>query len=85
MPRNYKRRTERASWSADMKDPAITAIRSGRTTREVSKTFNIARSTLQKRLKNNNTSDSSLGRLLVFSKDQEEELAILLPLNVLLG
>ncbi|KAB0804091.1 hypothetical protein PPYR_01061 [Photinus pyralis] len=60
MPRCYKRRTEKGSWSADRLEAAIAAIKTGRSIREVSKTFEIPRSTIQKRMKNSNNEEQEL-------------------------
>ncbi|KAJ3619091.1 hypothetical protein MTP99_005878 [Tenebrio molitor] len=75
MPRLYNRQTNKACWTADNLVAAIAAVRSGRAVREVSRTFEIPRSTIQKRMKNNHTEGPSLGRLPVFSKVEEKQLA----------
>lgn len=75
MPRVYKRKSEKARWTAEQLSAAINAINSGRSVREVARSFNIPRSTLQVRLKRNDTTNASLGRNSVFTKEEEEVLA----------
>lgn len=75
MPRTYVRKTNKASWTLEELQAAIAAIKNGRSVRGVSQTFNIPRSTLQKRIKTNDSSAPSLGRSSVFSKQQEKVLA----------
>lgn len=74
MPRTYKRITGRGSWTSTQLTAALNAVRTGRSVRDVARRFSIPRSTLQKRLKNNNVSDASMGRTSVFTKDEEEVL-----------
>lgn len=75
MPRHYKRHTEKAAWTANDLVAAVGAVRSGRSLREVSRSFAIPRSTIQKRMKTNNLEGPSLGRSSVFSKVEEVQLA----------
>lgn len=66
----------KAAWSSEQMRAALEAIHNGRSIREVSRSFGIARSTLQDRLKhNNNASEPSMGRHPVFSKEDEKLLA----------
>lgn len=72
MPSNYTRKTVKAAWSSEQMEAALNAIHNGKSTREVSRTFGIARSTLQDRLKHgNNASGPSMGRRPVFTKDEK--------------
>lgn len=75
MPRKYHKQTEKTSWTGDQLRAAITAVRNGRSIREVSRTFKIPRSSLQKRLKQNSYGGLSLGRTPVFSANTEKQLA----------
>lgn len=75
MPRTYHRQTEKGTWKCDQLKAAITAVRNGRSVREVSRAFNIPRSTLQKRLKQDSDAGPSLGRKPVFSIEEENFLA----------
>lgn len=75
MPRVYSRQTEKANWDCEQLKAALGAIRNGRSIREVSRAFNIPRSTLQKRLKQNSDAGPSLGRKPVFSTVEEKCLA----------
>lgn len=63
----------KAAWSSEQMQAALTAIHNGRSTREVSQTFGIPRSTLQDRLKRgNDASGPSMGRHSVFTKQDEK-------------
>lgn len=76
MPRTYCRETQKASWTSVQLKAALNSIRNGSSVREASKIFNIPRSTLQKRWKQNSDISPSLGRKAVFSVVEEELLAI---------
>ena len=54
---------------------AINAVNSGRSTREVGRSFGLAESTIRLRMKTGNTSAAVLGRKPVLSPEQEKELA----------
>ncbi|XP_031335324.1 tigger transposable element-derived protein 6-like [Photinus pyralis] len=75
MPRTYKRKTEKSSWSADDLQSALTELKNGSPLREVARRFGIPRSTLQDQRKRGNTSKLQLGRCPVFSEEQEGELS----------
>lgn len=75
MPRKYARKTAKAAWTAEQLTAALKAIKSGRPTRDVSRAFSIPRTTLQDRLKSDDSSDPSLGRKPVFCKEEENLLA----------
>lgn len=75
MPRNYKRTTERAQWTADDLTDAINDVKNGISIRTVAKNRNLPFSTLQERLKNMKTSAPRLGRKPVFTKEQESDIA----------
>ncbi|KAG5871945.1 hypothetical protein JTB14_022420 [Gonioctena quinquepunctata] len=49
MPRNYKRKTDRVSWTSATLQEALTAIENGRAVREVSRSFAIPRATQDRR------------------------------------
>lgn len=74
MPRQYKRISNKASWTEENLNAALNAIAKGGSIRQVSLRFSIAKSTLQDRLKNKNTTRAVLGRKAVFSVEQEKEL-----------
>lgn len=74
MPRHYIRKSNRASYSEETLQTALTEIRNGRSKASAAKQYNIPRSTLIKRLKKNAT-PVNLGRFTpTFSSDQEKEL-----------
>lgn len=76
MPSKYIRKTVKAAWTSEQMEAALNEIHNGRSTRDVSRTFGIPRSTLQDRLKQGNTgSGPSMGRHPVFSKEDEKLLA----------
>lgn len=75
MVRRHVRTTEKAKWTSEQLKAAITAIQNGRAIREVAKSFGIPRSTIQKRMKTNNTGAPSMGRHSVFDGEQEKTLA----------
>lgn len=75
MPRNYKRKTEKAKWSEEQFRCAIAAIEGGRKIREVGRAFGIHEATLRTRMKAGNIGPSKLGRNPVFTEEQETELA----------
>lgn len=74
MPRVYKRKSDKARWNAEQLSAAINAINKGRSVRDVARSFDIPRSTIQLRLKRNDTTAASLGRNSVFTKEEEEVL-----------
>lgn len=74
MPRKYKRKTDRASYSEDKIQNAIAAIKSGRSIREVGKSFNIAEATLRFRMRHRENTNMKLGRKPVFTEEQESDL-----------
>ena len=75
MPRIYKRRTNKAAWTAETLQAALEAVNGGRALREVARAFSIPRGTLQDRIKSGNRHKPQLGRRPVFSQAQENELA----------
>lgn len=75
MGRTYKRKSERASWKPETLHAALLAIRSGKKIRAVSRSFNISKSTLRLRIKNQNIGGPKLGRKPTFTYDVELELA----------
>lgn len=74
MPRRYQRKTAKASWTSEALQAALLAIESGRAVPEVSRSFGIARATLQGRHRTGNVSKPQLGRRPLFSAEQEIEL-----------
>lgn len=72
MPRVRKRTTERAKWSEQDLKEALQQVSEGKSVKSVALHFNIPRSTLRDRIKNNSTSNPSMGRNPVFNKEQEE-------------
>ncbi|KAG5889980.1 hypothetical protein JTB14_020268 [Gonioctena quinquepunctata] len=70
MPRNYKRKTDRASWTSATLQEALVAIENGRAVREVSRSFAIPGATLQDRRRNGKVAKGQLGRCPVFSQEQ---------------
>lgn len=75
MPRTYKRKTTRGSWTSETLQEALAAIENGRHLREVSRSFAIPRATLQDRRRNGRVAKVQLGRRPVFTQKQERELA----------
>ena len=75
IPRIYKRRTNKAAWTAETLQAALEAVNGGRALREVARAFSITRGTLQDRIKSGNRHKPQLGRRSVFSQAQENELA----------
>ncbi|KAJ8945555.1 hypothetical protein NQ318_020401 [Aromia moschata] len=75
MPRTYVRKTEKAQWTENELEAAITAIQSGRKIREVGRSFNIPESTLRDKLKININTKGKLGRKPVFNDEQETAIA----------
>lgn len=75
MVSKYKRRTDKAKWTAEDLKAAIQAIVEGRTIRSVCKSSGIPFSTLQERLKKGQCSAPKLGRQSVFTSDQEISIA----------
>ncbi|KAG5864991.1 hypothetical protein JTB14_029921 [Gonioctena quinquepunctata] len=71
MPRNYKRKTDRASWTSATLQEALAAIENGRAVGEVSRSSAIPRATLQDRRRNGKVAKGQLGRRPVFSREQE--------------
>lgn len=76
MPRKYRRKTTRGSWTEQTLKAALNDIENGRSLRQVSIAFGIPRSTLQDHRRAGNFSKLSLGRKPVFSKDEENELLL---------
>lgn len=76
MPRSYKRKTNKAAWSADQISNALAAIESGRPLRQVARCFGIPRTSLQSRFKNKKIGGPALGRSAIFNKQNEEMLAL---------
>lgn len=84
MPRAYKRKTDRQSWSQEGMELAIIEVMSGRMGyKKASKAFNVPQSTLEDRIRKARTKDLTPAQAAtkgmgscttVFSKDQEEEL-----------
>lgn len=75
MPRNYTRKTEINSYSAETLNNALGAIRKdGRKIREVGRSFGIPESTLRKQLKLTQSQQLRLGRKPIFNDQIESEL-----------
>ncbi|KAG5898430.1 hypothetical protein JTB14_036513 [Gonioctena quinquepunctata] len=86
MVRNYKRKSQRKSWSIEQLDNAIADIRSGAKVRVAARNFGIPESTLRVNLKqqcNGNDDEATaqpadtrcLRRSPLFTKQQEQEIA----------
>ncbi|KAJ3661675.1 hypothetical protein Zmor_006062 [Zophobas morio] len=77
MPRTYKRKTNKASWTADGLQMAINSVtQAGVKIRQSAKMYNIPFSTLQIRLKKQQfASGPKLGRNSVFSEEEEQSIA----------
>ncbi|KAJ8936241.1 hypothetical protein NQ318_006167 [Aromia moschata] len=74
MPRNYKRQTDRKSWSSDNLKRAIEAIKGGCSIRKTGRDFLIPESTLRDKLKFRSAHNIALGRKATFTPEQEQEL-----------
>lgn len=75
MPRRYTRKTQINSYSEDVLQTALNAIRNdGRKIREVGRSYNIPESTLRKKLKLNELKISRLGRKSIFPAEVETDL-----------
>lgn len=74
MPRNYKRKTSKGSWSVTELQAAAARIRQGVSMRKVAKETGIPFSTLQKRMKKETFDIPKLGRHPVFNEEQENTL-----------
>ncbi|XP_054267225.1 jerky protein homolog-like [Macrosteles quadrilineatus] len=75
MPRERKRTTDKAKWTQGELQAALTEVAEGKSVNSVALKYQIPRSTLRDRLKNNKTSSPSMGRHSCFSQEQEAELA----------
>lgn len=87
MPRNWIRKTSKASWSGNELQAAAVRIREGVSMRKVAKETGIPFSTLQRRIKNEAFNPPKLGRHAIFTKEQENILTerILLLSNMFHG
>lgn len=75
MPRNYKRKTEKASWTADDLSNAIDEVRNGIGQRQAARNHHIPFATFQQRYKTLGVGAPSMGRKPVFTKEQETEIS----------
>lgn len=71
MPRNWKRSTNKASWSSEALEKALRLVSEGKSIRFAAKTSGIPFSTLFDRISKKNYNLPSLGRHAVLSPDQE--------------
>lgn len=79
--RKYHRKTSRGSWCPKDLESAMLAVKEdGMKVRKASKRFEVPFSTLRRRLKQNVLSAPVLGKLPVFTEDQERTLATNLKL-----
>ena len=75
MPRRYKRKSNRSSWTKEALQNAIRNVETGdMSVRQASKQFDIPRRTLRDRLANKNFSSPRPGKRCVFTGEQEEQL-----------
>lgn len=75
MPRSYKRKTAKASWSIQDLKNAIAAVRNGTSVRNSGIKYGVPEATLRRRIKiNNEDKEGILGRRPTFSDEQELEL-----------
>lgn len=82
MVRNYKRKTDKKSWTRERLANALKAIRVGSKIRAAARNFDIPESTLRDHLKGNNEEvlaerapkKDNLGRNPVFTREQEQEI-----------
>lgn len=82
MVRNYKRKTDKKSWTRERLANALKAIRVGSKIRAAARNFDIPESTLRDHLKGNNEDvlaerapkKDNLGRNPVFTREQEQEI-----------
>ncbi|KAG5894076.1 hypothetical protein JTB14_003933 [Gonioctena quinquepunctata] len=72
MPKIRHRSTNKAQWSSETLSKAEVLMSQGHSMRSAAKAMNIPVSSLQKRLKKNNSSEPRLGRLPVFTADVEK-------------
>lgn len=75
MARSRKRTSDKAKWTKQQLEAAISAVRDGRSVKSVSSEFSIPRTTLRDRLSSSNLSEARLGRKPLFTKAQEMEIA----------
>lgn len=75
MPKIRYKSTNKAQWSSETLSKAEVLISQGQSMRSAAKAMNIPFSSLQKRLKKNNSSEPRLGRLPVFTADVEKVLS----------
>ncbi|CAG5047466.1 unnamed protein product [Parnassius apollo] len=71
MPRNWTRKTSKASWTVDNLQAAAVRIRQGVSMRKVAEETGIPFSTLQRRIKKDEFKPPKLGRHAVFNEEQE--------------
>lgn len=71
----YKRRSK-SNWTSDKLLSAVKEVKEGRSVRASAGKFNIPESTLRRRLKTNKLSKIHSGHKTIFSKAQEEKLAL---------
>lgn len=78
MPRTYVRKTDKGKWTTLQMQNAIAAVENGMAIREASREFNIAESTIRKKIRLGDMVDLTqkphLGRHTIFSPEQEVEL-----------
>lgn len=61
MPRVHKRFTDKAKWSEQVLKASLQHVSEGKSVKSVALHFNIPRSTLRDRIKNNKTSTPTMG------------------------
>lgn len=75
MPRQRKRTTKIASWSVEVMDAALGAIRNGTSIRSASKQYGVPYSSIRDRLRTGICTAPKLGRSATFTPEQEKEIA----------
>lgn len=75
MVRNRQRKTDKAKWTANNMELAISAVKNGRSMREVSRSFSIPLTSLHDRIKNGKTVGPNMGRRTTFTTQQERDIA----------
>ncbi|XP_046391537.1 MFS-type transporter clz9-like [Ischnura elegans] len=74
MPRNWKRSTKKAHWTAKDVSNARADVEMGTSLRQAAKKYGIPFSTLQQRFMTQGMGDPRMGRKAVFTKEQEAEI-----------
>lgn len=74
MGRNYKRITNKATWTKESMAEACAQVASGRSVKSVAKAFEIPRTSLRNQLKKRTPQGPKMGKKPVFNDEQEEEL-----------